>query len=210
MKLVLASASPRRRELLSAMGIDHDVVPSTVDEKLIVADHPRTFAIRAAWAKAMEVAGRTEPGTWVLGADTVVTREMVLYGKPESEADAIRMLGELSGEAHEVITGMALVEAGRTKALLHAEKTVVYFRELTTEEVRAYIQTGEPMDKAGSYGIQGHGGDLIERIDGDYYNVVGLPCRALDDLLQEAGLENLTVHIPDQPERWRTTKGRRG
>lgn len=200
-KVYLASASPRRRELLSAMGITAEAITSDVDELSIPADHPRTFAIRAAYAKANDVATRVAEGSWVIGADTVVTREMILYGKPNTEAEARRTLRALSGEAHDVITGIALVRAGSTTSFLHAERTRVFFRPLEDAEIDAYIATGEPMDKAGSYGIQGRGGNLIDRIDGDYFNVVGLPCRALAMLLEECG-EPFTPRLPEPPARW--------
>lgn len=200
--LILASGSPRRRELLVAMGIPFEVQKSTVDETTILADHPRTFALRAAFAKAKDVASRTGPDRWVLGADTVVTRKLRLYGKPRDPADAARMLGELSGETHDVITGMALCLSGSTTSHLLSATTRVVFRPLTPEEIDAYVATGEPMDKAGAYGIQGQGSGLIERIEGDYFNVVGLPCITLLELLREAGLF-FGASIPDSPVRWR-------
>lgn len=200
--LLLASASPRRRELLAAMGLEFEVMPSAVDESAISADHPRTFALRAAFAKARDVAARLEPDRWVLAADTVVTRQMVLFGKPADAADARRMLRALSGETHEVITALALARSGAQETHLHATHTMVQFRPLTETEIDAYIATGEPTDKAGAYGIQGQGGDLIESIRGDYYNVVGLPCGALADMLQDNGLPGATI-IPQAPLRWR-------
>jgi len=201
-QLILASASPRRRELLDEMQLSFEVRPSKVDEKEILADHPRTFALRAAYAKAQDVAGQCEEGAWVLAADTVVTRKMILYGKPESEADARRMLKSLSGETHQVITGLALAEAGTMKSYLRAVATRVVFRELSETDIDVYLATGEPFDKAGAYGIQGEGGSLINHIEGDYFNVVGLPCVALGELLEEAGLE-LHPRLPESPERWR-------
>lgn len=200
-KVVLASASPRRKELLASMGIVAETMASEVDELSIPADHPRTFAIRAAYAKATEVASRVPEGAWVIGADTVVTREMILYGKPNTTEEARRTLLALSGQVHDVITGIALVRAGSTTSYLHAERTRVYFRELNEQDIDSYIATGEPMDKAGAYGIQGRGGDLIERIEGDYYNVVGLPCRALATLLEESG-ESFAIRLPEVPKRW--------
>lgn len=200
-ELVLASASPRRRELLTAMGIAHRVVPSAVDETSIAADHPRTYAIRCAYAKALDVAARMPADTLVLAADTVVTRRAVLFGKPATEDEAFRILRSLSGESHEVITGVALARAGRAEVQLDSATTTVAFRPLTDGDIRSYIATGEPMDKAGAYGIQGIGGDFIERIDGDYYNVVGLPCTVVARLLEShAGFASLTV--PKPPERW--------
>ena len=200
--LILASASPRRTEILTAMGIPHAVVASTVDESLIAADHPRTFALRAAFAKAREVADRQPEGTWVLGADTVVTQDLLLFGKPRDAADAVRTLRRLAGTVHQVITGIALVRAGSTTAHLHADTTRVRFRPLTDEEITDYVATGEPMDKAGAYGIQGIGGTLIEVIYGSYFNVVGLPAERLLNTLEEAGLEG-RFRLPSPPQRWR-------
>lgn len=200
-QLVLASASPRRQELLEAMGVTFRCVPSAVDEKGILADHPRTFALRAAYAKAMDVASGQPEETWVLAADTVVTLKMRLFGKPESDADAIRMLRTLSGQTHEVITGLALLQAGRNQSWLQPVSTRVTFRELGDAEIEEYVNSGEPRDKAGAYGIQGLGGNLVETIDGDYFNVVGLPCDTLADLFEEAGLP-APKSIPQPPGRW--------
>ena len=200
-KLILASASPRRAELLTEMTIPFEIRPSKVDERQIMADHPRTFAIRAAYAKAHDVAARAEEGTWVLAADTVVTRKMILYGKPDSPADARRMLRQLSGEPHDVITALALTQTGGP-TYLDSDTTRVIFRHLPDNEIDHYIATGEPMDKAGAYGIQGEGGTLIDHIEGNYYNVVGLPCQTLAHMLQEAGVE-IPVILPQPPERWR-------
>ncbi len=200
--IILASASPRRRELLIAMGIPHDVAPSTVDESLIAADHPRTFALRAAYAKAMDVARASEEGRWVLAADTVVTMNLILYGKPVDRDHARQILRVLSGQRHDVITAVALTCAGSPTAYLRAETTRVVFRELTEAEIDTYVATGEPMDKAGAYGIQGAGGELVSAIEGDYYNVVGLPCRVVAELLEEAALD-LKTTLPPPPERWR-------
>lgn len=196
--LILASGSPRRRELLTAMGLPFEVQASTVDESLISADHPRTFAIRAAFAKARDVASRVEHGRWVLGADTVVTRDLVLYGKPRDRQHAHEMLSILAGQSHQVITGIALVQAGGSTAHLNAAQTNVWFKSLTADQIADYVHTGEPMDKAGAYGIQGAGGALVSHIQGDYFNVVGLPCGLLATLLEEAGLEYRTA-IPDPP-----------
>ncbi|MCC5877732.1 MAG: septum formation protein Maf [Candidatus Sumerlaeia bacterium] len=199
--IILASASPRRQELLNAMGVPFSCVPSGVDERNILADHPRTFALRAAYAKAMDVASAQPEETWVLAADTVVAFKMRLFGKPESDLDAIRMLRILSGQTHEVITGLALLQAGRNQSWLQPISTRVTFRALSEEEITEYVNSGEPRDKAGAYGIQGLGGGLVDTIDGDYFNVVGLPCEALADLFEEAGLPAPPT-IPQPPGRW--------
>lgn len=201
-EIVLASASPRRRELLSLMGIPFRVDPSSVDETTILADHPRTFALRAAFAKANDVAGKQAEGTWILAADTVVTLRMRLFGKPADDFDAERMLRTLSGQTHEVITGCALVSAGGNNSLLRAISTRVRFRELTDVDISRYLETGEPMDKAGAYGIQGAGGELVDEIEGDYFNVVGLPCEAVEELFDDAGIAH-SIRQPTPPRRWR-------
>ena len=203
--IVLASASPRRREILDMMGIPHEVLPANIDENAITADHPRTLALRLAFAKARAIASRLEEEQWVLAADTVVARNMVLYGKPESAADAHRMLSQLAGETHEVITGVALAQAGRPNTFLRAASTRVSFHPMQAQEIADYIATGEPMDKAGAYGIQGLGGRFVAGISGDYYNVMGLPCREVAELLEEAGLE-CQCRIPPPPERFASSR----
>lgn len=187
--ILLASASPRRTEILRRMGVPHGVQPSQVDEDRIAADHPRTFALRAAYAKAADVAARAPEGTWVLGADTVVTRQLVLFQKPRDASDARRILATLAGQTHEVITGLALARAQSKTVFLRSATTRVTFHPLTAAAIDAYIATGEPLDKAGAYGIQGHGAALVAQLDGDYWNVVGLPCGTLLELLEEAGVE---------------------
>jgi septum formation protein len=200
--IILASASARRQEILGLMGIPHEVQASAVDERLITADHPRTFALRAAYAKACDVASRVEEGRWVLAADTVVTKNLVLYGKPESRQDAHRMLSQLAGDTHEVITAVALAQGGKPTVFLRAASTRVSFHPLRAEVIEEYIASGEPMDKAGAYGIQGLGGAFVAGIVGDYFNVMGLPCDQVGELIDEAGLE-ISWRIPDPPARFR-------
>lgn len=203
-RIVLASSSPRRRELLAAMGVPFEVVTSDVDERTIPADHPRTFAIRAAYAKAHDVAQRIEGGTLVLGADTVVTHRQVLYGKPESREHARRMLQALAGEVHQVVTGIALVRAGDAgEARLDSATTEVRFRPLTPTTIAEYLDRAAYSDKAGAYGIQEPEGEgLVEAISGDYFNVVGFPCTLVADLLHEVAPE-LNAAVPEVPKRWR-------
>lgn len=208
-KLILASASPRRRELLATMGIACDVLPSQVDESKIAADHPKTFAFRAAYAKARDVADRAEAGRWVLASDTVVALGLMLLAKPEDAGDAARMLRLLSGKTHLVTTAIALARAGAEETHLRAVTTAVRFRELSPSEIDAYVSTGEPMDKAGGYGIQGSAAGLIEGIEGDYYTVVGLPCAELAALLGEV-LPGLRCTVPPPPDRWLRPAPRRG
>jgi septum formation protein len=200
-KLLLASESPRRKELLTAMGIYFEARPAGIDEDSIPADHPRTLAIRLAYAKAMAILaqGPEEP---VFAADTVVALEGILYSKPGTAAQAREMLRNLSGREHEVITGVAIAMSDPHEVHLDSATTRVRFRSLSDEEIERYVATGEPMDKAGGYGIQGLGGDLIESIEGDYFNVVGLPCSLVAELLR-AHTDVVVGQLPQSPKRWR-------
>ncbi len=167
------------------MGMEFEVVESRVDESRIQADHPRTFALRAAYAKAHDVAARVSSPALVIAADTVVTYKMRLFGKPSTKDEARSMLRTLAGQTHLVITGLAVAEAGKSTVLMDSEQTRVTFRALDEATINGYIDTGEPFDKAGAYGIQGKGGQLVESIEGDYFNVVGLPCRLLLEMLSQ-------------------------
>jgi nucleoside triphosphate pyrophosphatase len=200
-KLVLASASPRRSELLGKMGINFQICKSTVDESTIKATSPSAFAVQAAYAKAQEVCERQEPNIWVLAADTVVTLDGTIYGKPTDRDDAFQMLCQLSGKPHEVITGVALCKAGTMQSHLKSVSTTVVFKELEKGQIEGYLDTGEPFDKAGAYGIQGKGGDLVSHIEGDYFNVVGLPCEMLLGILEEVEF-GCETKLPVPPERW--------
>ncbi|ASJ07507.1 Maf-like protein [Thermococcus pacificus] len=168
--LVLASASPRRREILGRFIREFEVVPSEVDEHCSL-DDPREYALELARRKARDVYSRV--GGTVIGADTVVSINGQILGKPKDEGHAFRMLRLLSGRVHQVTTGYCIIHGGKEHC--GAVVTDVKFRELDDEVIRAYVATGEPMDKAGAYGIQGKGGLFVEWIRGDYYNVVGFP-----------------------------------
>jgi septum formation protein len=184
MRFVLASASPRRRELLRNAGFDFDVQPSDVIEEVQPGESPEEFVRRAAREKAMHVAAYSPPDCLVLGADTVVVIEGEMLGKPSGPQDAVRMLRLLSGRTHWVHTGICLVRApGRIEALQH-ETTLVSFRELGEEEIRTYVASGEPLDKAGAYGVQGLGSKFVTRIAGCYFNVVGLPVSLVYGILK--------------------------
>ncbi len=198
MKLILASASPRRQELLKEMGAEFDVHPSAVDESTILADHPRTFAIRASFAKATDVSQQVTEDALVIASDTVVTLNMKLYGKPRDESEAFHFLRELSGLSHQVITAVAIARGGKEFTMMNSETTRVTFRDLSDAEIRNYIATGEPFDKAGGYGIQGEGGSLVKEIHGDYFNVVGFPCFLVKEMLTEAGYDR-PLRIPMPP-----------
>ena len=183
-ELVLASASPRRQELLRQIGLSPRVKPSEVDETSSEQDPVRLVA-ELARRKATHVAAGETPGTWVLGADTVVVRDGCILGKPKDRADAVTMLKSLSGRAHEVYTGVALVIARESRQAIFAAETRVYIAPMTEDEIQAYVDSGEPMDKAGAYGIQGRFACFVEKIEGEYSNVVGLPLAALRRAAQE-------------------------
>ena len=178
--LVLASGSPRRRQLLEMLGIPVEVRPSHVPEVPAQGESPRAYAERLAREKAAAVSGPV-----VLGADTTVVVEGEMLEKPADAADALRMLRRLQGRTHQVITAVALKTAAGT--LVATDVTAVTFRPADDDFLRAYVATGEPMDKAGAYGIQGYGAALVERIEGDFFGVMGLPVRLVLDLLARAG-----------------------
>jgi septum formation protein len=189
-QIILASASPRREALLSQAGLDFRVEPSRVREEATRSGDPGSLVEQAALAKAGDVAARVRDGL-VLGADTVVVIGRTALGKPADAAAARRMLRRLSGKTHRVYTGLALLQVkdGRvTRQRLAHEETAVTMRRLDERDLAAYIATGEPLDKAGAYGIQGRGGVLVERIEGCYFNVVGLPLARLAEMLREFGV----------------------
>jgi septum formation protein len=178
--LVLASRSPRRRQLLEMLGLPVVVAHADVQEVPLPGEAPEAYARRLARDKA-----RAVPGAYVLGADTIVVVDGEILEKPADEDDALRMLRRLQGRRHEVISAVALVAGGR---LFEAQdRTAVVFRPADDTRLRAYIATGEPLDKAGAYGIQGYGAALVERIEGDFFGVMGLPLRLVLDLLEQAG-----------------------
>jgi septum formation protein len=182
--VVLASQSPRRRQLLSLIGIEHDVRPANIDESYFAGEQPRVHALRLARGKAEAIAAS---GAVTIGSDTIVVVDGEVLGKPSDGAEAARMLRRLSGRAHTVITAVAV--RWRDRLVADAEEVTVTFRELTDAEIAAYIATGEPMDKAGAYGIQGYGATIVERVNGDYFAVMGLPLNRLTRLLESLGLE---------------------
>jgi septum formation protein len=191
--LVLASVSPRRREILSQLGLNFQVIPSAVEENRLAHEPPAAFALRMAVAKAEEVAGRIAPAaesTSVLGADTIVVVDDRVLGKPRDQADARSMLRRLSGRAHEVITAVALRRVGSDYQDHVVVSTTVWFSELTEATIHGYAASGEGLDKAGSYAIQGLGAGVVARIEGSYSNVVGLPATHTLVLLRRAGLLN--------------------
>jgi len=181
-KLVLASSSPRRRQLLRQIGLDFDTVPSEVKEDFIDGESPKDHVVRLAEAKARKV-GQMYPNRWVIGADTVVSIDGMILGKPQTDREASQMLIALSGRDHVVITGVSLWHVGKGKGETIAAETLVRIRPLNPEEITWYIGTGEPFGKAGGYAIQGIGAFMVQRIEGSYTNVVGLPlCELLEVL----------------------------
>ncbi len=186
--VVLASASPRRRELLSLVGVQFEVRASRVEEKQIAGETGEQYVARLAREKAQDVAraAGTRPGAVVLGADTEVILDHRALGKPQSDAHAAEMLRSLAGRAHDVLTAICVVPLDGGAGGARREEvasTRVYFGPMSDEEIAAYVATGEPRDKAGAYGIQGGAAKFIERIEGCYYNVMGLPVAALYRLL---------------------------
>lgn len=183
--LVLASASPRRRALLAMLDIPHVVAPVSIEEVRGPDEGPGEYAARLARTKAT-VGAREHPGQWVLGADTIVVHDGQVLEKPADGGAATVMLETLAGEMHEVITALALAKDG----VVHERSgtTRVWFADPGPEAIREYVATGEPLDKAGGYGIQGKGAVLVERIEGDYFGVMGLSVRQLVGLLDVAGL----------------------
>ena len=184
-RIILASQSPRRRELLSLVGIPHDVRPADLDESVLPGEAPVAHAERLARSKAEAIA-RSEPGAIVIGADTIVVLDGDILGKPNDEADAAATLSRLSGRTHTVHTAVAVARNGRTVS--GVESVEVTFRPLTEEQIETYIATREPMDKAGAYGIQGYGAVIVERVHGDYFAVMGLALGRLVGLLEQVGV----------------------
>ena len=188
-RLILASNSPRRRELLRNAGFKFDVRPSGIEENRLPGESPEDFARRLARDKARDVARQSAPGSLVLGADTVVAINGEILEKPVDAADAARMLRMLSGQTHRVITGVCLVRVPEAVLAWTHETTLVTFRNLTEEEIGSYIESGEPFDKAGGYAIQGLASRFVPRIEGCYFNVVGLPIPLVYEILRSIGLK---------------------
>ena len=184
-KLILASRSPRRSELLRSLGLEFEVSPSKVDEITDPEQSPEQNATNIARDKARWVA-RQNPGSYVLGADTMVVLDQEIIGQPVDEEDACRILSKLVGKRHRVITGVVLITP-ETEEYETAVVSRVILKSVSENEIQSYIATGEPLDKAGAYAIQGEGAFLVESWEGSYSNIVGLPLEALTDLYQQAG-----------------------
>lgn len=190
MDIVLASASPRRRELMEMLGAPRlRIVPARGEERPVEGASPEELVKALSAAKAREVAALCGADDVIVGADTIVWHRGRVYGKPHSRDEAVAMLEALSGETHEVFTGVTVIRGGRE--LCEAERSRVRFRELTRREIEAYVDSGEPMDKAGAYGAQGRAALFVRGIDGDFFNVMGLPLCRLGEMLKKQGVELL-------------------
>ena len=186
MTIVLASGSPRRKELLEMLGFkDMLIIPARGEETAPEDAAPDVIVKTLSAAKAKEVAAQRDREDIIIAADTIVWSNGRMLGKPRDEQEAFRMLSELSGKTHEVYTGVSVIKGDA--AISEYEKTYVTFRKISDDEIKAYIKTGEPMDKAGAYGIQGKASIFVERIEGDYFNVVGLPLCRLNEILKKQG-----------------------
>ena len=183
--IILASSSPRREELLLKYNLNPIIVKFSIEEKISPDETVEQIAMALAFEKANQVAKEHGNGEIVIGADTIVACEGKILGKPRDKKEATDMLKLLSNREHEVVTGISIIKSNSNIKVMDYERTIVKFRKLTDDKIRNYVNTGECLDKAGSYGIQGIGGILVEKINGCYFNVVGLPLYKLDILLEK-------------------------
>jgi len=188
--IILASASPRRKVLLEKIGLIFEVEPSNYEEDMPLRLEPHEFAQKISLEKAKVVASKHK-NSIVIAADTFIVLGSQILGKPHTEKDAREMLEAINGKYHSVITGFSIIDTDKNKTLSKSVETKVYIRKLTLVEIDAYVKSREPLDKAGAYAIQGLGSVFVEKIDGDYYNVVGLPLSALTEALKEFGINIL-------------------
>lgn len=186
MSIILASKSPRRQELLKLLGLEFTVHTADIDEHMDPSLPPEQEVARVSAEKARAVAKDCAEEDIIISADTIVVIDGQILGKPKSEADAIRMLNLLSGRRHEVMTGLTILSGGQSQT--RVVRTGIEFRRLTDREIDAYVATGEPMDKAGAYGIQGRASIFVSHLDGDYFCVMGLPVCTLTQMLRERGV----------------------
>lgn len=183
MNIILASASPRRKEILENINVKFDIVKSDIDEVILEDELPPQVVMRLAFEKSMDVA-KSNQESLVIGADTIVVFNNKVLGKPKDKEDARNTIRLLSGNTHEVITGISLINLSANKKIIDYVVSKVKFKDLSEDDINDYINTGESLDKAGAYGIQGYGSLLIEEIQGDYFNIVGLPISKLSDLVK--------------------------
>ncbi len=188
--IILASASPRRKELLEKIGLKFEVEPSNYEENISSELGPHELAKSLSLEKAKLIA-KNHKNALVIAADTFIVLEGAILGKPRTETEARKMLGTISGRQHSVITGFTIIDTETNKALSKSVETRVYIRKLTSTEIAAYVESKEPLDKAGAYAIQGLGSVIVEKIEGDYFNVIGLPLSALAQSLKEFGVNVL-------------------
>lgn len=184
MNIILASASPRRKEILENINVKFDIVKSDIDEVILEDELPPQVVMRLAFEKSMDVA-KSNQESLVIGADTIVVFNNKVLGKPKDKEDARNTIRLLSGNTHEVITGISLINLSANKKIIDYVVSRVKFKDLSEDDINDYINTGESLDKAGAYGIQGYGSLLIEEIQGDYFNIVGLPISKLSDLVKK-------------------------
>ena len=186
-KIILASASPRRKELLAQIGLKFEIDPANGEEEIIEGIEPHQLVKNISLEKAKSVAAKHVDAI-IIAADTIGVLNGKILCKPHTIEEARKILSLINGKAHTVITGFTIIDTGTNKTLSKSVETLVYIKQLTSAEIDAYVKTGEPMDKAGAYGIQGRGALIVERIEGDYYTVVGLPLFALAETLKEFGI----------------------
>lgn len=183
MKFILASGSPRRKEILDTVNLQYDVIVSDIEEKVHDHEGPKTVAAALAFEKAFDVSKQVDRG-YIIAADTIVYLDHI-YGKPQHDEDAFNMLNALKNKSHYVYTGICIIEAGTLNKIVDVVMTKVTMKDYSEEKIRRYIASGEPMGKAGAYAIQGYGSTLVKHIEGDYLNVVGLPISRLEDLFKK-------------------------
>lgn len=184
MNIILASASPRRKEILENVNLKFTVIASDIEEVILENEPPKDLVMRLAFEKCMDVAIKNKDDL-VIGADTIVVLDNKVLGKPKNEEDAYNMIKSLSNKKHQVITGISLINLNSDKKVIDYVVSEVTFKDLSDELIRDYISTNESLDKAGAYGIQGYGSLLVESINGDYFNIVGLPISKISNLLKE-------------------------
>ncbi|MGL4796722.1 MAG: Maf family protein [Paraclostridium sp.] len=183
MNIILASGSPRRKEILANTKLKFNVITSDIDETVLENEQPIQLVLRLALEKSMDVASKNSNGL-VIGADTIVVLDNTILGKPKNEDEAFKMLASLSDREHQVITGISVINLDNNKKIIDYVVSNVKFKKLTEKDIKDYISTEEYKDKAGAYGIQGFGALLVEEIKGDYFNIVGLPISKLGDILK--------------------------
>ncbi|MEK7540947.1 MAG: Maf family protein [Patescibacteria group bacterium] len=189
-KIILASQSPRRKELLLQIGLDFEIDPSNYEEDMTLKMNPAKLAEHLSLGKARDVAKRYKDAI-VISADTIVAVGNEVFGKPKTPERAKYMLEKLSGRAHSIITGFTIIDTKSSKQISNSVETKVYFKNLSEQEIDSYIATGEPLDKGGGYAIQGKAALFVEKIEGDYFNIVGLPILSLSEELKKFGINIL-------------------